>query len=87
YAPLAQVHLVERGDAPSPEALFLGLDAPLAGYGHALVFESVEAYARGLYTALREADARGLARVDAQRVAPVGLGRALMDRLTRAAEA
>lgn len=86
YAPLATVRLVERGDAPSPEALYLGLDAPLAGYGHALVFGSVEAYARGLYAALRDADRRRLARVDAQRVEPVGLGRALMDRLTRSAE-
>ena len=85
YAPLATVRVVSRGDAPAPEALFLGLDAPLAGYGHAVVYPSPEAYARGLYAALREADARGMARVDAQAVPEAGIGRALMDRLRRAA--
>ena len=47
--------------------------------------ESVEAYARDVFALLRAADAAGLARVEALAVPEAGLGRALMDRLRRAA--
>ena len=47
---------------------------------------SVEAYARAAFDLFRRADALGAARIDAQRVPDDGLGRALMDRLRRAAQ-
>ena len=46
----------------------------------------VEAYAHAVFAFFRRADARGIARIDAQRVPDDGLGRALMDRLRRAAD-
>ncbi|MEM1116262.1 MAG: Sua5 family C-terminal domain-containing protein, partial [Bacteroidota bacterium] len=85
YAPAARVRLVDRPD-PHPEAAYLGLDVPPPGYGHTEVVPDVETYARRLFAAFREADAAGLARIDAQAVPEAGLGRALMDRLRRAAE-
>lgn len=42
-------------------------------------------YVRDLYEALRQAGREGVARIFCQRVPEHGLGRALMDRITRAA--
>lgn len=87
YAPAARVRVLDAlGDArPGPDALYLGLDAPPPGYAHAVVPADVAAYARALFDALREADRRALARVEALAVDEAGLGRAVMDRLRRAA--
>ena len=84
YAPVATVRLV---DAPEPDAraAWIGLDAPPPGYALAVVAASAEDYARRLFDTFRQSDARGLDRVDAQRVPEAGLGVALMDRLRRAA--
>ena len=86
YAPRARVRLV---DAPEPAAgaAYIGLAAPPPGYALAEPCASVEAYAHAAFAFFRRADALGLARIDAQRVPDDGLGRALMDRLRRAAEA
>ncbi|MDT0632986.1 L-threonylcarbamoyladenylate synthase [Rubrivirga sp. S365] len=87
YAPRARVRLAnvppERGDA---EAAWIGLAAPPPGYGLVEVCPDVETYARRLFDLFRRADAAGLASIDAERVPETGLGRALMDRLRRAAE-
>ena len=87
YAPRARVRLVEsvRQAEPAPDAAYVGLSEPPAGYAQATVCADVEAYARRLFDAFRRADAAGLARVDAEAVAETGLGVALMDRLRRAA--
>ena len=86
YAPRARVRLVDRPE-PAAGAAYIGLDAPPPGYGLAETCATVEAYARATFAFFRRADALGLARIDAQRVPDEGLGRALMDRLRRAAEA
>ncbi len=88
YAPTAHVRLLRTlADAePAPDAAFLGLVEPPDGYGLVRVFASVEDYARALFAAFREADARGLRRVDVLAVPETGLGRGLLDRLRRAAE-
>ena len=84
YAPRARVRLVDAPD-PSPDAAYVGLDAPPAGYALAETCAGVDAYARAAFDLFRRADALGLARIDAQRVPDDGLGTALMDRLRRAA--
>ena len=86
YAPRARVRLVDAPD-PSADAAYIGLDTPRPGYGLVETCASVEAYAQAAFRLFRRADALGLARIDAQRVSDDGLGRALMDRLRRAAEA
>lgn len=87
YAPSARVRLVAAGDDPAADAAYIGLDAPAPGYADAAVCPDVEAYGREVFAFFRRADAAGLRRIDAQAVPETGLGRALMDRLRRAAEA
>ncbi len=87
YAPAATVRVLDSiADArPGQDALYVGLAAPPAGYAHAVVPVSVEAYTQVVFAVLRDADRRGVSRVDALAVPDDGLGRALMDRLRRAA--
>jgi L-threonylcarbamoyladenylate synthase len=54
---------------------------------HWLAFDSLEAYAAELYAGLRQADRLRARQVWCQRVSEQGLGRAVMDRLRRAAAA
>ena len=86
YAPRASVRLV---DAPDPDATaaYIGLMMPDPGYAIVETCADIAGYARALFDFFRRADGLGLSRIDAQRVPDDGLGRALMDRLCRAAEA
>ncbi len=86
YAPRAVVRLVDMPD-PSPRAAFIGTEVPAPGYALAETCADVGGYAHAVFDFFRRADAIGVARIDAQRVSDDGLGRALMDRLRRAAEA
>ncbi len=86
YAPAARVRLVVT-PSPDASAAYIGLEAPGPGYALAAVCPDVEAYAQALYDFFRQADAVGATRIDAQPVRDEGLGRALMDRLRRAAAA
>ena len=83
----ARVRLVaappERGDR---DAAYIGLAAPPPGYGLVEVCPDLDAYARRLFDFFRRADAAGLARIDAEAVPEGGVGRAILDRLRRAAE-
>lgn len=85
YAPRAVVRLVDR-PSPEPGAAFIGLTTPAGGYSLVEVCPDAAAYARAVFSLFRRADALGLARIDAERVPDDGIGRALMDRLVRAAE-
>ena len=89
YAPRARVRLLASlaDAAPRPDACYIGLEAPPDGYGRAEVPPDLATYARRLFAFFREADAAGLVRIDALTVPEAGLGRALMDRLRRAAAA
>ena len=97
YAPAASVRLVDAGQLPAKsdrpsadQAATTGLLA-MAGVGTPPGFVRLAApataddYARILYSALREADALGLALVLAVPPEPTGVGVAVIDRLTRAA--
>lgn len=89
YAPEAEVILVDTAAEADAGAIhgYIGLDDPAvpAAFAHVFVAPTVEAYGRELFHFLRECDGMGCRRVFAQRVKPEGLGRALMDRLRRAA--
>lgn len=89
YAPAAQVRLVQAPAAaePGPTAAYIGLEAPARpeAFGQCRVVDDVEAYARELFHFFRASDRAGCTVIYAQVVAPEGLGRALNDRLERAA--
>ena len=57
------------------------------GWGSHHDYPTVDAYAHSLFDMFRRADSMQFAHIYCQRVEIVGLGRALMDRLVRAAEA
>jgi L-threonylcarbamoyladenylate synthase len=93
YAPDAQVRVVAAqdltDDAEPVSAPRVGLLAPQAvptprGVVRLAAPQSVESYARGLYAAMREADALGLSLVLAVAPAGDGLAAAVRDRLRRA---
>lgn len=90
YAPTAHVHLVEHPhDVSDPaEAAYIGLDAPEArdAFVRCYVAEDVEDYAHALFHFFRQSDAAGCDVIYAQVVSDAGWGRALNDRLHRAAE-
>jgi L-threonylcarbamoyladenylate synthase len=90
YAPDAAVCLVAhpREAVPGARHAYVGLDAPqdADAFARTHVAADVEAYARRLFAFFREAERAGCTRIYAQAVPPTGLGRALMDRLRRAAE-
>ena len=74
---------------PHTNAAYLGLDAPATPHVFGLVCacETVEAYAHALFDFFRRCDTAGINTIYCQTVEPVGLGRALMDRLRRAGSA
>lgn len=90
YAPDATLRLVATpGDAVTGlDAAYVGLDAPddPEAFGRLLVARSVAHYAYELFHFFRRVDADGLRVINAQTVPDEGLGRALNDRLRRAAE-
>lgn len=91
YAPSATVLLVDAvkdiNDASSDDA-YIGLDAlpPEAVFGHARVCRNVADYAQALFRFFRECDDKGINRIFCQRVEQTGLGTAVSDRLSRAAQ-
>lgn len=89
YAPRATVVLVEGPSEATPgaKAAYIGLERPETAESFGLVqtVDSLEAYARELFHFFRECDGQGLAVIHAQVVSEEGLGRALNDRLRRAA--
>lgn len=85
YAPGSRVIPVRGIPNPSSRAAFIGLDEPPAGFGMVRVCESIEQYAHELFDFFRACDAAGIEDIYCQEVDERGLGRALMDRIRRAA--
>ena len=89
YAPTAAVQLVDDpADAPArPDAGYIGLDTlPDAdAFARRHVVPDVETYAHDLFAFFRDCDHAGCSVIYAQTVPEEGLGRALNDRLRRAA--
>lgn len=90
YAPSIPVHLFEDVSAiqSDPRAMLLTTKphAMPQAWGHYECFESPEEYTRELFRAFRIAEEKGLHAIYCQRVSEMGIGRALMDRLRRAAQ-
>jgi L-threonylcarbamoyladenylate synthase len=91
YAPRTPLRLIEPGNVPLSERRTAGLlafERPFADYAAVRVLSpsgSLREAAAELFAALHALDALGLARIDAQPVPEHDLGRAIMDRLRRAA--
>jgi len=89
YAPAASVRLVQSPAAAEPgsDAAYIGLEAPARpeAFRRCRVADDVEAYARDLFHFFRACDRADCSFIYAQVVAGEGLGRALNDRLQRAA--
>ena len=94
YAPSIPVILVEAGKARTGEpglpgggapAAYVGMSPPPAGVVAAARFASVEEYAKGLFSALRELERSGAEVILAELPAGEGVGLAVRDRLARAA--
>jgi len=89
YTPAATVVLVsDPAEAtPAPVHAYIGLDAPddVDAFGHVCVCSDLQSYAHHLFDFFYHCDAAGMAQLYCQRVPETGLGRALMDRLKRAA--
>ena len=87
YAPRAKVILVDSvSEVPDGEEMaYIGLDQIPRGNVKALVCDSVEEYARGVFAFFRECDNGGITTIYCQKVEEAGIGTALMDRLRRAA--
>ena len=89
YAPTAEVRLVDQpSDAePGSQHAYIGLEAPVdpEAFGLVSVEDDLEAYAHDLFHVFRACEAEGIEVIYAQTVPPTGLGRALNDRLRRAA--
>jgi L-threonylcarbamoyladenylate synthase len=94
YAPSLPVILVEAGKAraegshlPGQRArvAYVGMSPPPAGVMAAACFASVEEYAKGLFSALRELERSGAEVILAELPVGEGVGLAVRDRLARAA--
>ena len=89
YAPRAHVRLVvEPGQArPDAHNAYIGLHAVSnpSAFGLTLQCNTITAYAHALYDFFRRCESAGIHIIYCQTIPPEGLGRALMDRLTKAA--
>ncbi len=88
YAPRARVYLLQPGETPSDlehPAAFIGLEAPAFKTDYQFIAPSLHDYAKRLFAFMRECDRRGMRQIYAQRVPESGLGRALLNRLSKAA--
>jgi L-threonylcarbamoyladenylate synthase len=97
YAPRATVEIV-AGPCPTAGAAYIGLEsgkragAPgtaaaemAGGYAATCLVKDTEEYAHHLYNFFRQCDAAGVKTIHCQRAQEGGLGRALSDRINRAA--
>ncbi|HDQ92576.1 MAG TPA: threonylcarbamoyl-AMP synthase [Synergistetes bacterium] len=91
YAPSIPVILLESGQTPRPgctEALtmaYVGISTPAFSAIAEIRFATVESYAAGLFAALRELERSGAEAICAELPPGAGIGRAVRDRLKRAA--
>jgi len=97
YAPRAKVVLIEAGSGEEAVVSWLDVGKSVAlmtqrtiglerrGLRARVMPLDLEAYARELFDVLRELDATGVDAIFVEGIAEVGLGRAIMDRLRRAA--
>ncbi|MDR3264922.1 MAG: threonylcarbamoyl-AMP synthase [Synergistaceae bacterium] len=89
YAPAVPVHVwhgEELRDIDPATSGFIGLDLPRADFARAIVFDSSENFARGIFAGFRRMEADGVLRIVVQWPDARGIGLALRDRIRRASE-
>jgi len=90
YAPAAKIQVIEHSIDAYPEnhTGYIGLDSPpmFLKFKKCLIPANVEEYSHRLFEFFRECDRSGVKLIYCQIVDPAGLGRALMDRIVRAAK-
>ena len=88
YSPRARVAIVltPRKIQTARNAAYIGIELPRRDqeFRQRLICENTRDYAHALYAFFRRCDDEHIAVIYCQAVAPKGIGRALMDRLTRA---
>lgn len=89
YSPRAKVVIVRDASeaAEQGRSAFIGFEIRSAHFDKVEVCASAEEYAHCLFAFFRECDSEGIDVIYCQEVEETGIGRALMDRLHRAAEA
>lgn len=89
YAPRATVILVDNiSDLhPGKQAAYIGLESPASPGDKTLVCPDTSTYAFRLFDFFRQCERQGLTKIYCQMPPASGMGRALRDRLQRAAEA
>lgn len=87
YAPRARVVAMEQGTVSGHEepAAYIGTGTPPQGMALARLCPDLETYARELFGFFRECDRRGISTICCQLPPAAGIGRALRDRILRAA--
>jgi L-threonylcarbamoyladenylate synthase len=88
YSPRATVRMVAKSkkiDSKEPFA-FIGLESSEETPEYSVLCRTIDEYAMRLYEFFRECDRRGIAVAYCQIVEHTGIGRALMDRISRASE-
>jgi L-threonylcarbamoyladenylate synthase len=88
YAPQAHVRLLAPGEQPislEPPAAYIGLTPPAFVPAYTLLVHTPQEYAHRLFAFFRECDRRAIRCIYAERVSEAGLGRAIMNRLHKAA--
>ncbi len=84
YAPKARV--LVGGVADSARRAYIGLTPPETEFNLVMICADADEYARTLFAFFRECDRRGIETISCQPIGETGIGRALMDRIRRAAE-
>ncbi len=87
YSPSAKVLIIENAsEFNDPSAAYIGIGRPETEAKSSRICNSKEEYARSLFDFFREADRAGIKSIFCEKVDESGLGRAIMDRIRRAAE-
>jgi len=87
YAPKATIVLWQADEkrAVTPSSAYIGLSAPPANVSLLKICASLEEYGHELFSFFRHCDTEGIATIYCELPSPEGLGRAIRDRLMRAA--
>ena len=85
YAPIARVKFGPAKDAPSSHA-FIGINDSEKSHPKREILPSNEVYASRLFEFFRECDRDNIEHIYCEEIEETGLGRAIMDRIRRAAD-
>jgi L-threonylcarbamoyladenylate synthase len=85
YAPKARVVIGVENDS-AERAAFIGLNRPVGNFEFTKICHDVENYAHEIFAFFRECDRSNIESIVCEAVEEHGIGRALMDRLRRAAD-